>query len=133
MSIIDTSDLEVEDTTTVELDDKNGNELFDKAGQNRRSITMYGPSSRSFAEAKARHDTRNLKRMRTRGGRVKVDADEEIAAKASFLADITITFNHFGLKDEDQKRETFRQFYANPKVGYITDKVNGEAGDWANF
>lgn len=133
MATIDTSDLEVEDTTIVELDDKNGNELFDKDGKNRRSITMWGPGSKVFAEAQSKHNAREMKRMRTRGGRVKADPEGEAAAKAAFLADITISFNHFGLSDEDQKRDTFREFYVNPKVGYITNKVNTEAGDWANF
>jgi hypothetical protein len=133
MSIIATNDLEVADSTTVELDDKNGNELLDAAGQGRRSITIYGPGSRQFAEAQAKHNARGLKRMRTRGGRVTANADEEIGAKASFLADITISFNGFGLSEEQQTRDAFREFYANTGVGYLTDQVNTAAGDWANF
>jgi len=133
MSIIDTSDLEVEEQTTVELDDKNGNELMDADGKNRRSITMWGPGSRPFVEAQARAKTRNMKRMRTHGGRTKADADADLEHEATFLAEITVSFNHFGLAEDQQTRHAFKEFYKNPKVGYITQKVNAEAGDWANF
>lgn len=132
MAVIDTSDLEVEETTVVELDDKNGNELFDADG-NRRSVTIYGPGSRPFAVAKSKANARTLKRIRTNGGRQAANPDEDIDATASFLAAITKSFNNFGLKDEDQVEKTYRELYANIKVGYITDKVNGAAGDWANF
>lgn len=132
MATIDTSGLEVAETAIVELDDKNGNELTDPAGA-RRSITIHGPGSRKFAEAESASNARMMKRVRTQGGRVKGDADADIDHKASFLADITISFNNFGLTEDQQVRQTFREFYANPKVGYITGKVNAEAGDWGNF
>jgi hypothetical protein len=131
MATIDTSDLEAEDTTVVELDDKNGNELFDKQG-NRRSITTWGPGSRAFIEAQSRANVRNVARIQ-KAGRTKADADADVAHKALFLSEITISFNNFGISDEDQVTKTFREFYANTKVGYITDKVNGAAGNWANF
>lgn len=132
MAIIDTTELEVEDTATVELDDKNGNEMLHTDGS-RRSVTIWGPGSRAFVEAQSKANARNMKRLRTNGGRTKADPDADIDHKASFLADITISFNNFGLTEEQQTRQAFREFYANPKVGYATDKVNGEAGDWANF
>ena len=60
-------------------------------------------------------------------------ASRDTAATASFLADITISFNNFGLSQADQVRKTFYELYANLKVGYITAKVDESAGDWANF
>jgi len=128
MSIIDTTDLEVEDTATVELDDKHGNDLLHKDGA-RRSITHYGPGTKQFATAKAKAKIRNMKTFRNKTP----DPDGDAAATASFLADITISFNNFGLSEADQVRKNFYEFYLNPKVGYITSKVDESAGDWANF
>lgn len=132
MSIIATEGLEVADTATVELDDKNGNELLHTDGS-RRSVTIHGPGSRPFVEAQSKANARTMKRVRTNGGRTKADADADLDHKASFLADITVSFNNFGLTEEQQVKAAFREFYANPKVGYITDKVNSDAGDWGNF
>lgn len=132
MATIDTSDLELAETAVVELDDKNGNELYDKEG-NRRSVTVYGPGARKFVEAQSKHNARMLARIRTRGGRQTANPDEDIAAKATLLADITISFNNFGVADVDQTEKTFREFYSNIKISYIADKVNAAAGDPANF
>lgn len=133
MATIDTSDLELEETTIVELDDKNGNDLIDPKTGERRSITVWGPGSRKYVAAQSKHNARVMKRIRTRGGRTDTNPDEDIAAKASLLAEITISFNNFGIAEEDQVEKTFREFYSNIKVGYITDKVNSSAGDAANF
>lgn len=127
MSIIDTTDLEVEDTTIVELDDKHGNELI-KDGQ-RCSITLWGPGTKEFARAKAEAKIRAMKTIRHK----KADPEGDAASTASFLASITVSFNNFGLTQADQTRQAFREFYLNPKVGYITTKVDESAGDWANF
>lgn len=128
MSTIDTSDLEVEDTTIVELDDKHGNELLGKNGE-RRSITIWGPGTAQFAKARAQAKVRSMKSIRNS----KPDPEGDNAATAAFLSAITISFNNFDIADADQTQKVFREFYLNPKVGYITNKVDSAGGDWANF
>lgn len=127
MSTIDLSDFETVETTTVELDDKHGNEMYHPAGNGERaSVTIYGPGTKQYTQAESNQHQRAVKTYRT--GKTDVDAD-----KAAFLADITQSINHLGLKPEDQTRKAFYDFYMNQKIRFIRDKVNTAAGDPGNF
>lgn len=123
---MDITRLAVKDTLTLHLKDAEGNPLFD--GDRAVTVTIHGPGSKVYARAQGAQNRRLVERMRSRGkGNVDVVAD-----RAEFLADITDRFEcleYAGL----QGRDLALAVYADPKIGFIAEQVNAEAGDWANF
>lgn len=144
----DISTIEVEDTFDVILEHPKtkepmlvgGTEVPDDDGGTTMvggvpmSVTVYGPGSKQFKAAKSAQSNRNMKRARASGGRVETTADEEAADVAAFLSTITVSLNHFTYKGlAPDSRDTFRAMYLDRKMGWITDQVNSQAGDWGRF
>jgi hypothetical protein len=124
--------VEVSDTFDVELiDPKTGDAILGDGGKP-CTITVYGPAAREFASAKARNNLRIVEQLKRRG-KQEADPDEETAATASFLAACTKSFNNFGYQGMESGEAAFRAFYADRRMGFHTDRVNREMGDWANF
>ena len=95
------------------------------------SVTVYGPGTKPFGTAKAAASTKSVERLRKRG-KVSITAEEELASTASFLGACTVSFNNFDYKGMEGA-DGFRACYADPGMGWLTEQVNREMGDWANF
>lgn len=96
------------------------------------SVTAYGPGTKPFAAARSRASNRAMKRLRARG-KTDTTPEEDIAATAEFLKDITVSFNAFTYGEGEQGPDMFRACYMNTAMGWLTDQVNSGAGDWSNF
>lgn len=96
------------------------------------SITVHSPASKPFKAAQAASNAKMVKRIKSKG-KVDETPEEMAATTASFLAAITVSLNGFSYKGDAAGVETFRELYADPKMGWLTEQVNREAGDWANF
>lgn len=96
------------------------------------SVTVYGPGSKPFAAARSRASNRTMKRMRQRG-KIETTPEEDLAATASFLTEITKSFNNFDYKAMENGPDAFRALYSDTTLGWLTEQVNAGAGDWANF
>lgn len=96
------------------------------------SITVQSPASKQFKTAQAANNAKMVKRIKSKGN-VDETPEEMAATTASFLAAITVSLNGFDYQGQSEGVETFRSLYADPKMGWLTEQVNRESGDWANF
>jgi hypothetical protein len=129
----DISSLAADETFDVEiLNPKTGEALIGDGGKP-CSVTVYGPGTKPFAAARSRASNRAVKRLRSKGSKSDTTPEEELAATASFLTDITKSFNNFGYKGMPAGAEAHRALYLDPHMGFITEQVNVGAGDWGNF
>lgn len=140
IEVSDTFDVTLEHPKTKEPMLVGGQEIDDGEGGTKTvggepmTVTVYGPGSKAFKGAKAAQSNRNMKRARASGGRVETTADEDAADTAAFLSAITVSLNNFSYKGlAPNERETFRALYLDRKMGWITDQVNAQAGDWGRF
>lgn len=140
IEVSDTFDVALEHPKTKEPILVGGQEIDDGEGGTKTvggepmTVTVYGPGSKAFNAAKAAQRNRNIKRARASGGRSETTEDEDAADTAAFLSAITVSLNNFsykGLPADD--RETFRAMYLDRKMGWITEQVNNQAGDWGRF
>lgn len=128
----DISSIQVADTFDVELvHPKTSAPMLGDEGKP-CTVTVYGPGSKAYAAAKAKNNLRFVERLK-RKGKQEADPEEDAANTAAFLAACTVSFNNFGYKGMPSGPDAFRALYLDPKMGFITEQVNGEMGDWANF
>lgn len=130
MSSFDISTIEVTDTFEVEITHPATDEPMTADGTP-MTITVCGPASAQFKAAHAVQNAKITKRLRS--GKTDEDADVLAADKAAFLSMCTVSLNGFNYKGETDGRETFRALYLDPKMGWLTDQVNRQMGDWSNF
>lgn len=132
MTTFDISTIEIADTITVEiLHPATGEPYLNDSGEP-LSVTVHAPGSPQYAAAQAAAGNRMSKRFRQKG-KVDTTPEEDAAHKAQTLADLTISLNGFTYKGGDPTdRKTHLALYKDPKMGFITDKVNADAGDWGN-
>jgi len=124
IEVADTFDVEIKNPTTDEPIVVDGKPL---------TVTVCGPGSKQFKAAQSVQSNRNMKRLRTKG-KIETTPEEDAAATASFLSACTVSFNGFDYKGmAANDRETFRACYLDPKMGWLTEQVNKEMGDWSNF
>lgn len=128
----DISTLSADETFDVEIMDPRTGEPLIGDDNKPCTVTVYGPGTKPFAAARSRASNRSIKRLRSKG-KMETTPEEDAAATASFLTEITKRFNNFGYKGLDDGPEAYRALYLDPKLGFITDQVNAGAGDWANF
>lgn len=140
IEVADTFDVILEHPSTKEPMLVGGTEVPDEDGGTTTvggvpmSVTVYGPGSKQFKAARSAQSNRNMKRARASGGRVETTADEEASDVAAFLSTITVSLNNFTYKGlPTDARDTFRALYLDRKMGWITDQVNNQAGDWGRF
>lgn len=96
------------------------------------SITVYGPGTQVFVAAKSAASTTVMERIRKRG-KVNPKDQEEVAETAKFLTAITKSFNNFNYRGMPNGKDAFHALYSDISLGWITDQVNRDGGDWANF
>ncbi len=128
----DISGLAAKETFDIEImNPATGEPLLGEGGKP-CTVTAYGPGTKQFAGAQSRANNRAMKRLRQKG-KTDTTPEEDIAAKASFLTDITQSFNNFDYKGGEQGADMFRACYLDIAMGWLTDQVNTGAGDWGNY
>lgn len=136
VDISDTTDITINHPKTgepflveVEEDDGQGGK---KTVKKPMTVTVYGPGSKPFKAAQ--QVSQKTYQTTFHRGKSRETPEQQDARTAAFLSACTISFNHFTYNGGDPKdRETFRACYLDPKRGWLTEQVNGEMGDWANF
>lgn len=122
-------------TNHVDLLNRNGDDLIGANGKQAR-IIFHPPGSKVFTEAKTRAKNRTVRRLRAKGAKADSKSDEDLAHEGAFLRDITIAWENFnyspgGATYADPKA-MFYACYIDPGMGWLTDQLNSEAGDWGN-
>lgn len=123
MAAVDTIDVEI-------MDPRTGEPLIGEGGKP-VTVTTNSPGSKAFASAQSKASNRALKRLRSKG-KLETSPEEDAATKASFLTEITVSFNNFTYKGGAQGPDMFRACYLDGGMGWLTDQVNSGAGDWGN-
>lgn len=133
--MFDITSVAVSETSTFQLRDASDNLLFAPAeagGEPKPvNVTVYGPGSKEHARAVARRSSRNIARLRKKGG-VELSADDVAAEGAEFLAAITVGFENLAYKGLSGTELT-RALYADRSLGFIADQVSEHIGAWENF
>lgn len=117
-------------TTTIDITDANGDPMFNDH-QERLTITIYGPGSTQFQKAQSARNRAMMEYFRK--GSKKLKDGEQRELDAEFLASCTSSFNGFGYQSYPPGHEMFKAAYLDASIGYITEQVNKELGDWSNF
>lgn len=131
--MLDITAFAVAETATFDVLDAEENPIRDAQG-NAATITHHTPGSAEFARAAARKNNRLTDRLRKKG-KASATAAEIARERAEFLADLTISFNHFTYPVAEglSPREMFIAAYSDQKIGFIWDRFEARLGDWANF
>lgn len=124
----------VVDTAPIHIKGANGDYLYydGKPVQ----IVLHSPGSKAFAAVEARQTARTIKRMNDNDGNLTaVPPEQRRAEQAEDLADITVAFENFTYPPAEGKqgKELFQAFYADPKLGYMTQQVLKALANWGNF
>lgn len=120
----------VKDQFIVLLNNAADEPLTDSAGK-QLSVTVYGPGTKAYTNATATRNQRHLDRL-AKKGRVKLNAKEQVAEAAEFLAAVTISFNGWAYQGGTDAAAILAA-YKDPGIGFISDQVQTSVGDWANF
>ena len=126
LAIAATADFKVRDAVGELQQDPAGNQL---------SITLYGPGTQKFVNAKHAYDQKvNARNVGMLTGKAdgKLSPEELNEELAEFLAKVTKSFNHFNYGAE-QGEAMFRAAYADIEIGHIAEGVNKFLGDRGNF
>lgn len=123
----DLSQFETTDTATLTVLNPKGDELL--VNGEPVTITLYGPGSRQFVNAKYKLDNANQARSiaMLRGKTAKNAAEEMRQQQAEFYAAITVSLDNFPIEGGALA------LYMNPKLSYITDQVEKFISDTENF
>lgn len=120
-----------QDTFDIELIDPTTDLPLAGEGGKTASVTVYNPGTRKFQVAQAKEENRQFNRFkRKRGG--DETPEEKREARAVFLTSVTVSFNNFSYKGMEDGPEAWRACYADPKLGWIPQRVQTELGDWGN-
>lgn len=99
------------------------------------SITYHSPGTKQYQKAKNAADERNNARVFSRmQGRQdnKQTAEEKLLERATFLADVTSSFNNFD-DGKGNGREMFLRVYSDPELGHILEDGEKYVNDRGNF
>ncbi len=129
---MDLQTLAVLDTAFLHLRNVDGEHLTEAGTP--VGITLYGPGTKTYAQALARKQARTVERMRRQGKPTSpaVDAEEEADDNATFLADVTVNFQqieYLGLRGY----ELYKAVYASQPLGFIAEQTTRFLSSWANF
>lgn len=121
------SRLAVNETTDIHLRGADEELLYD---ENNRpiSITVNGPGTKAFAKAQQAKNKAMMEYIR----KGKNKADTTLEDNAEFLARVTVSFNNFQYKGMSGY-EQFKACYLDQSIGFISEQVGKELGDWSNF
>lgn len=141
MSKFNIKQLAIAASATMPIRDASGAIQFDETqldGEGKPlelSITFHSPGTKQYQRAKNAADERNNGRVFSRmQGRQdnKQSAEEKLKERATFLADVTASFNNF----DDGKgggREMFLRVYSDPELGHILEDGEKYVNDRGNF
>lgn len=123
----DLSQFETTDTATLTVLNPKGDELL--VNGDPVTITIYGPGSKQYVNAKYKLDNANQARSiaMLRGKTAKNAAEEMRQQQAEFYASITASLDNFPIDGGALA------LYMNPKLSYITDQVEKFISDTENF
>ncbi len=134
---MDITSQRVTDTAAIHLKGADGELLYSDGDLNKPCrIIIYGPGSHQFAAIEARQTSRAVKRMQDNDGKVSaVPPEERRMERAQDLAAVTLAFENFTYPPAGDAAgaELFQAFYADPKLGYMTQQVLKEVQDWGKF
>jgi hypothetical protein len=123
----DISQFETTDTGTLTVLNPKGDDLL--VNGNPVTITIYGPGSKQFVNAKYKLDNASQARSiaMLRGKTAKNAAEETRQQQAEFYAAITVSLENFPIEGGPLA------LYMNPKLSYITEQVEKFISDTENF
>ncbi len=123
----DISMFETVDTSTLTVLDPKGDELL--VNGEAVTITLYGPGSKQFVNAKYKLDNASQARSIAilRGKAPKNAAEETRQMQAEFYASVTASLDNFPIEGGAYA------LYLNPKLNYITEQVEKFLGETENF
>jgi hypothetical protein len=123
----DLSQFETTDTASLTVLNPKGDELL--VNGEPVTITLYGPGSKQYVNAKYKLDNANQARSiaMLRGKTAKNAAEEMRQQQAEFYASITVSLDNFPIDGGALA------LYMNPKLSYITDQVEKFISDTENF
>ncbi len=114
------------------LNDTDDTPLIGEAGK-QCSITAYSPGSAEYQAVQTKKNNSNIERLRKKGSAA-LTPEAERRQIAEFLADVTISFNHFTYPGEfESDRDRFVAAYMDTSIGFIRDQFNAWLGEWGNF
>jgi len=123
----DISAFETVDTATLTVQNPKGDELL--VNGDPVTITLYGPGSKQFVNAKYKLDNASQARSiaMLRGKPSKNAAEETRQMQAEFYAAVTASLDNFPIDGGALA------LYLNPKLNYITEQVEKFLSDTENF
>lgn len=133
--MFDVSTVQVADTTEITINHPTTGEPFlvdTPEGKKPMIVVAYGPGSKAFKAAQAVSQKTYMATFHR--GKSRETPEQQEARSAAFLSACTAEYRHFSYKGMPaNERETFRALYLDPAMGWLTEQVNAEMGDWANF
>lgn len=133
--MFDVANFQVSETSEITINHPMTGEPFlvDTAdGKKPMIVVVHGPGSKAFKAAQAVSQKSYMATFNR--GKSRETPEQQNARAASFLSACTIEFRNFTYNGGDPlNRETFRAMYLDPKAGWLTEQVNEQMGDWANF
>jgi hypothetical protein len=123
----DLSAFQLVNTAILEVENPKGDPLLFNGAP--VTITLYGPGSKEYKNAKYKLENANQTRSiaMLRGKTSKTAAEDQEKANAEFLAACTAQVDNFPITGGALA------LYSNPGLVYITDQVNKFLGDAENF
>jgi hypothetical protein len=131
--MFDIKTLAIVDSAKFPVPDASGNPQVDADG-NDITITFASPGTPKYLQAKHILDekTSNGVVARMSGKAGKRSYKEDIADKAEFFANITLSFDNFQYGDK-VGFEGYKAFYSDPTLGFIVAGADKYMADWGNF
>lgn len=126
----DISTLSVNETKEIQLRHPATDELLMNDGKV-MSITVHGPGSKVFAKARSVAENKAVDRIKKKGNTDQTPEQKQENA-AEFLAACTVSLNNFDYKG-GADAAAIKAMYLDRKIGFISEQVDKEMGDWANF
>jgi hypothetical protein len=122
----------VEETATLHLRDADDELMYaDDEKTKPRTVTLYGPGSRTFAKAQTRQSNRYIDRLKKKG-KSDISADDKTKETADFLADCTASMENVEY-DALQGEALYKAVYSDQSIGFVAEQVNKYMGEWGNF
>jgi hypothetical protein len=98
--------------------------------------TFYGPGSKQYAKAQAKQSNRFMDSIKKKGKTAQT-AEQKAVEQAEFLADITVSLDNVLYEDDEgtplEGRTLQLALYSDRELGFITDQIAKETGEWSNF
>ena len=93
---------------------------------------IYGPGTKQFARADTERNNKNMERLQ-RKGKIKKTTDETLKEKADFAIAVTKSLENIDSDNGKAGEDLFAEVYFNPKLSHITEQVELNARNTANF